>query len=129
MAAAAFATTTAGFSLAGFGVALGETAWFVVAVGIVHRIAPPERRGLYHGIWATAMPVAWIVSPLLASFSLEYGGPHGRGHHGGRRCTRCRAVPPAGASSAGASPPLCPTNWKGKEPHVGEHSLVEVYGG
>ena len=30
-----------GFSLAGFGVALGETAWFVVAVGIVHRIAPP----------------------------------------------------------------------------------------
>ena len=40
MAAAAFATTTAGFSLAGFGVALGETAWFVVAVGIVHRIAP-----------------------------------------------------------------------------------------
>ena len=75
MAAAAFATTTAGFSLAGFGVALGETAWFVVAVGIVHRIAPPERRGLYHGIWATAMPVAWIMSPLLASFSLEYGGP------------------------------------------------------
>ena len=33
------------FSLVGFGVALGETAWFVVAVGIVHRIAPPQRRG------------------------------------------------------------------------------------
>ncbi|MGZ5379891.1 MAG: MFS transporter, partial [Mycobacterium sp.] len=31
--------------------------------------------GVYHGIWATAMPVAWIVSPLLASFSLEHGGP------------------------------------------------------
>ena len=76
MVAAAFATTTAGFSLAGFGVALGETAWFVVAVGIVHRIAPPEQRGLYHGVWATTLPVAWIVSPLLAAFSLETGGPH-----------------------------------------------------
>lgn len=75
MAVAAFATTTTGFSLAGFGVALGETAWFVVAVGIVHRIAPPERRGLYHGVWATALPVAWIVSPLVAAFSLENGGP------------------------------------------------------
>jgi hypothetical protein len=74
MAAAAFATTTAGFSLAGFGVALGETAWFVVAVGIVHRIAPLQRRGLYHGVWATTLPVAWIVSPLLAAFSLENGG-------------------------------------------------------
>ena len=76
MAAAAYATTTAQFSLVGLGVALGETAWFVVAVGIVHRIAPAAQRGLYHGIWATALPVAWIASPLLASFSLDCGGPH-----------------------------------------------------
>ena len=75
MAVAVFATTTAGFSLAGFAVALGETAWFVVAVGIVHRIAPPHRRGVYHGVWATTLPVAWIVSPLLAAASLENGGP------------------------------------------------------
>jgi MFS family permease len=76
MAAAAFAETTSQFSLVGLGVALGETAWFVVAVGIVHRIAPPAQRGVYHGIWATALPVAFIASPLLASFSLEHGGPH-----------------------------------------------------
>jgi hypothetical protein len=76
MAAAAYATTTMQFSLVGLGVALGETAWFVVAVGIVHRIAPAAQRGLYHGIWATALPVAWIVSPLLASSSLEFGGAH-----------------------------------------------------
>jgi MFS family permease len=76
MAAAAYATTTAEFSLACLGVALAETAWFVVAVGIVHRIAPPAQRGVYHGIWGTALAVAWIVSPLLASFSLETGGPH-----------------------------------------------------
>ncbi|MGE2724495.1 MFS transporter [Mycolicibacterium pulveris] len=76
MAAAAYATTTAQFSLACLGVAAGETAWFVVAVGIVHRIAPSTRRGVYHGIWATALPAAWIVSPLLTSFSLGHGGPH-----------------------------------------------------
>ena len=76
MAAAAYAQTTLQFSLVGLGVALGETAWFVVAVGIVHRIAPATQRGLYHGIWATALPVAWIVSPLLASFSLDCGGAH-----------------------------------------------------
>lgn len=76
MAAAAFAETTAEFSLVGLGVALGETAWFVVAVGIVHRIAPSAQRGVYHGIWATALPIAFIISPLLASFSLEHGGPH-----------------------------------------------------
>lgn len=75
MAAAAFATTTAEFSLACLGVALGETAWFVVAVGVVHRIAPSAQRGIYHGIWATALPVAWITTPLLASFSLQTGGP------------------------------------------------------
>jgi MFS family permease len=74
MAAASFAHTTAGFCLAGFALALGETAWFVVAVGIVHRIAPAERRGLYHGIWGTALPVSWVISPLLASFSLAHGG-------------------------------------------------------
>lgn len=76
MAGAAYATTTAEFSLACLGVAVAETAWFVVAVGIVHRIAPAAQRGVYHGIWATALPVAWIVSPLLASFSLECGGQH-----------------------------------------------------
>lgn len=75
MAIAAFATTTMGFSLAGFGVALGESAWFVVAVGVVHRIAPPERRGMNHGVWATTLPAAWILSPLLAAASLEKGGP------------------------------------------------------
>lgn len=76
MAGAAYATTTAEFSLACLGVAVAETAWFVVAVGIVHRIAPAAQRGVYHGIWATTLPVAWIVSPLLASFSLECGGQH-----------------------------------------------------
>ena len=76
MAGAAYATTTAQFSLACLGVAVAETAWFVVAVGIVHRIAPAAQRGVYHGIWATTLPVAWIVSPLLASFSLECGGQH-----------------------------------------------------
>lgn len=72
--AAAFAHTTAGFSVAAAACALGEIAWFVVAVGIVHRIAPHTQRGRYHGIWGSALAIAAVISPILASYSLAQGG-------------------------------------------------------
>lgn len=74
MGVAALAHTTAGFCAAGASLAPGEIAWFVVAAGIVHRIAPPAYRGRYHGIWSLAMAVAAVISPVLASASLIYGG-------------------------------------------------------
>jgi sugar phosphate permease len=74
MGAAALAHTTAGFCAAGALLAPGEVAWFVVAAGIVHRIAPPAYRGRYHGIWSVAMAVAAVLSPILASASLIHGG-------------------------------------------------------
>lgn len=74
MASAALAHTTAGFCAAGASLAPGEIAWFVVAAGIVHRIAPPAYRGRYHGIWSVAMAVAAVISPVLTSASLIVGG-------------------------------------------------------
>lgn len=74
MAAAAFADTTASFSLAAAACAPGEIAWFVVAVGIVHRIAPSTQRGCYHGIWGMALAFAAVTSPILTSYSMGQGG-------------------------------------------------------
>lgn len=74
MAAAAFACTTADFSLAAAACAPGEITWYVVAAGIVHRIAPPAQRGRYHGIWGTALATAAVIAPILASYSLLHGG-------------------------------------------------------
>ncbi|MGB8506657.1 MFS transporter [Mycobacterium sp.] len=74
MATAAFAQTTAAFSVAAAACAPGEIAWSVVAAGIVHRIAPPAQRGRYHGIWGTALATAAIIAPILASYSLLHGG-------------------------------------------------------
>ena len=74
MGSAALAHTTAGFCAAGVALAPGEVAWFVVAAGIVHRIAPPAYRGRYHGIWSVAMALAAVISPILASTSLLVGG-------------------------------------------------------
>ncbi len=74
MAGAAFAHTTAAFGLAAAACAPGEIAWFVVAAGIVHRIAPPAQRGRYHGVWGTALAAAAVIAPILASYSLLHGG-------------------------------------------------------
>lgn len=74
MGAAALADTTLGFSLAAAATAPGEIAWFVVGAGLVHRIAPPEHRGRYHGIWSMALAAAAVISPILASYSLIHGG-------------------------------------------------------
>lgn len=74
MSIGALSTTTMGFSLAAAACAPGEIAWFIVAIGIVHRIAPPARRGIYHGVWGTALAIAAVCSPILASVSLELGG-------------------------------------------------------
>ncbi|MCV7195513.1 MFS transporter [Mycobacterium angelicum] len=53
----------------------GEIAWFVVAPGIVHRIAPSALRGRYHGMWGSSFGAAAVASPLLASSCLAHGGP------------------------------------------------------
>lgn len=74
MAASALATSTAEFSLAAAACAPGEIAWFVVAADIVHRIAPAERRGRYHGIWGVTLALSGVTAPLLASATLQHGG-------------------------------------------------------
>jgi MFS family permease len=75
MAAAAFAQTTTEFAIAAAACAVGEIAWFVVGSDIVHRIAPATQRGRYQGLWGMALAMAAVTSPLLASYSLELGGP------------------------------------------------------
>ncbi|CFE47372.1 integral membrane protein [Mycobacterium tuberculosis] len=52
----------------------GEIAWFVVAAGIVHRIAPPAHGGRYHGIWSMAVAASSVAAPILAAFNLANGG-------------------------------------------------------
>jgi MFS family permease len=75
MAAAAFAHTTIHFSLAAATCAPGEIAWFVVVAGIVHRIAPADQRGRYHGIWGSALAASAVFAPILGAVSLDRGGP------------------------------------------------------
>jgi MFS family permease len=74
LCAAAFASTTAEFSVTAAASAPGQIAWFVVAADVVHRIAPPAQRGRYHGIWGMAWAAASVIAPLLASYALGRGG-------------------------------------------------------
>ncbi|AMC49494.1 integral membrane protein [Mycobacterium tuberculosis variant bovis BCG] len=74
MAAAGLARTTVGFSVAAAACSPGEIAWFVVAAGIVHRIAPPAHGGRYHGIWSMAVAASSVAAPILAAFNLANGG-------------------------------------------------------
>lgn len=74
MAGAALAHTTFGFAIAVAASAPGEIAWFVIAAGIVHRIAPPASGGGYHGIWSMTLAIASVVAPIVSSCSLTHGG-------------------------------------------------------
>ncbi|BBX76163.1 MFS transporter [Mycobacterium shinjukuense] len=74
MAAAGLAHTTLSFTAAAAACAPGEVAWFVVAAGIVHRIAPLANKGRYHGIWSMTTAAASVIAPILASASLAHGG-------------------------------------------------------
>lgn len=71
---AALAHSTLDFSLATAFSTPGEVAWFVIAAGVVHRIAPPASGGRYHGIWSMSVAVASVIAPILASYSLIHGG-------------------------------------------------------
>jgi hypothetical protein len=71
---AALAHTTLDFSLATALSTPGEVAWFVIAAGVVHRIAPVATGGRYHGIWSMSVAVASVIAPILASYSLIHGG-------------------------------------------------------
>ncbi len=72
--AAAFATTTAEFSMVAAASAPGQIAWFVAAADLVHRIAPPALRGRYHGIWGMAWATASVIAPIVFSYALAQGG-------------------------------------------------------
>ncbi|UGT92122.1 MFS transporter [Mycobacterium ostraviense] len=74
MSGAALAHTTLGFTVATAVCTPGEIAWFVIAAGIVHRIAPPANGGRYHGVWSMTLAIASVVAPILASYSLIHGG-------------------------------------------------------
>ncbi|WP_408632308.1 MFS transporter [Mycobacterium basiliense] len=74
MAGAALAHTTLGFAVATAACTPGEIAWFVIAAGVVHRIAPPASGGRYHGIWSMTLAIASVIAPIMASYSLTHGG-------------------------------------------------------
>lgn len=76
MALIGFGTGTAWFIAAAIGLGISESAWFVFAVDIVQRLAPPEVVGWYQGVWGSTMAIAAILSPALAAASLSYGGQH-----------------------------------------------------
>jgi MFS family permease len=76
MAAVGLVTNLSGYLLAAIAFGVSETIWFVVATDIVHRIAPAERRGWYHGAWGSMLALAAVLSPLLATASFAWGGAH-----------------------------------------------------
>ncbi|MHA7651830.1 MFS transporter [Mycobacterium sp. ML4] len=74
MGAVALAHTTVAFTLAAAACSPAEIAWFVVAAGVVHRIAPAGNRGLYQGIWSMTTAAAAVVAPILVTCVLPHGG-------------------------------------------------------
>lgn len=42
--------------------------------GVVHRIAPVAKSGLYQGIWSMTTAAASIVAPVLVTWALPHGG-------------------------------------------------------
>ncbi len=74
MAVAVLAHTAAVFALATAACSPAEIAWFVVAAGVEHRIAPVANSGFYQGIWSMTTAVAAVVSPTLVACALPLGG-------------------------------------------------------
>lgn len=74
MGVSALAHTTLAFSVTAIACSPGEIIWFVVAAGVVHRIAPAANRGLYQGIWSMTTAIASVVAPVLVACSLPLGG-------------------------------------------------------
>jgi len=74
MAAVTLAHTTAVFAVTTAACSPAEIAWFVVAAGVVHRIAPVANSGLYQGIWSMTAAAASIVAPILVTCALPHGG-------------------------------------------------------
>ena len=72
--AAGFARTTVDFCVAAALCAPGEIAWFAVAAGVVHQIAPTGLRGRYHGVWGTALAIAAVIAPIVGAYCLRHGG-------------------------------------------------------
>ncbi len=74
MGAAALARSTVAFTVATAACSPAEIAWFVVAAGVVHRIAPVSNPGLYQGIWSMTTAAASVVAPVLVACALPHGG-------------------------------------------------------
>ncbi|MFF2228718.1 MFS transporter [Streptomyces globisporus] len=74
MGVAGLADSTLGYSIAAALAVPGEVILFIAAGAIVTRIAPPQSRGLYAGLWGTNMATAIIIAPLATAWALEWGG-------------------------------------------------------
>ncbi|MFD6329247.1 MFS transporter [Streptomyces niveus] len=74
MGSAGFASTTTGYSAAVVLAVPGEIIALVAAADVLNRISPPHARGLYAGIWGTALATAVLLAPLLAGWCLAAGG-------------------------------------------------------
>ncbi|WP_129839738.1 MFS transporter [Streptomyces sp. RFCAC02] len=74
MGSAGFASGAAGYAAAVVLSVPGEIVAFVAAADVLNRISPPHARGLYAGIWGTAMAASVLLAPLLAGWCLAAGG-------------------------------------------------------
>lgn len=73
MGSAGFATTTTGYAAAAVAAVPGEVALIVAASDVLNRISPVHLRGMYAGIWGSALAVAIIASPAVAAWALATG--------------------------------------------------------
>ncbi|MFF8918037.1 MFS transporter [Streptomyces sp. NPDC015032] len=74
MGAAGLSDSTLTYSLAAALAVPGEILLFIAAGDLVTRIAPPQSRGLYAGLWGTNLAMAIMIAPVMTAWALDHGG-------------------------------------------------------
>ncbi|MFE4335372.1 MFS transporter [Streptomyces sp. NPDC056831] len=74
MGAAGLSDSTLSYSLAATLAVPGEILLFIAAGDLVTRIAPPQSRGLYAGLWGTNLAMAIMIAPVMTAWALDHGG-------------------------------------------------------
>ncbi|MCX5103492.1 MFS transporter [Streptomyces sp. NBC_00439] len=74
MGAAGLSDSTLSYSFAAALAVPGEILLFIAAGDLVTRIAPPQSRGLYAGLWGTNLAMAIMIAPVMTAWALDHGG-------------------------------------------------------